>query len=104
MVWYGSPEYNARLKAAAKRIALDIILQELLVDVARLHAEPVEFLTQLHAKVHSRFQLENDKHGHEIHVQAEAANFAQEYFNTARDVLQGKSPDDGKASEAQRAA
>ena len=104
MVWYGSPEYNARLKAAAKRIALDHILQELLIEVARLHPSPVGCLNDLQAKVHGRFKLETDPHGHEMHVQAEAANFADDYFETARNVLLGKQADNGDMAHSKPAA
>ena len=85
MVWYGSPEYNARLKAAAKRIALDFILKELLVEVAKMHPSPIACLEDLQARVHSRFKLEHDPNSHEVHVQAEAASFADDYFERARD-------------------
>ena len=92
MVWYGSPEYNVRLKAAAKRIALDHILEELLIEVARLHDSPIESLNELHARVHSRFTLAGDPAHHEGHVQAEAAHFADVYFETARHSLENKAP------------
>jgi hypothetical protein len=88
MVWYGSPEYNSRLKAAAKRIALDHIAEELLIEVARLHASPLESLKELQARVHSRFILDADPNHHEIHVQVEAAHFADAYFETARNALE----------------
>lgn len=90
MVWYGSPEYNTRLKAAAKRIALDYILEELLIQVSKLHKQPIESLNELHAKVHSRFILSSDPGHHESHVQAEAARFAEEYFDAARNSIQNK--------------
>lgn len=95
MVWYGSPEYNARLKAAAKRIALDHILEELLIQVAKLHEYPIESLKELHTRVHSRFILSDEQSHHESHVQAEAAHFAEVYFETARNRLEGKAPPAG---------
>lgn len=87
MVWYGSPEYNARLKTAAKRIALDHILEELLIEVAKLHEFPIESLNALQARVHTRFDLDPDMNKHEIHVQTEAAHFAEAYFEAARKSL-----------------
>jgi hypothetical protein len=106
MVWYGSPEYNARLKAAAKRIALDHILEELLIEVARLHDSPVESLNELQARVHSRFALDANPNNHEMHVQTEAAQFTDAYFETARKSLKGigspggEQPDPGPATSA----
>jgi hypothetical protein len=88
MVAYGSPEYNARLKAAAKRIALDHILQELLIEVARSAASPVAWLNDLQARVHARFGVDADQSGNEVHVQAEAAHFADDYFEQARNGIQ----------------
>jgi len=87
MVWYGTPEYAARIKSSGKKIALDYILQELLVEVARLHASPVESLNELQAKVHARFKLEADPNSADIHVQAEASAFADDYFEKAREAV-----------------
>jgi hypothetical protein len=104
MVWYGSPEYNARLKAAAKRIALDHILHELLIEVAKQHDDPIACLNALQARVHARFKLETETQGHEIHVQAEASHYSDAYFQAARDVVEGKVPADPDAGESQSAA
>ena len=104
MVWYGSPEYNARLKTAAKRIALDHVLHELVIEVARLHASPVDCLNELQAKVHARFTLDEQSQGHELHVQAEAARYSDEYFESARDALSGKQAADGDSADSQNAA
>lgn len=95
MVWYGSHEYNARLKAAAKRIALDHILKELLIEVARLHASPTACLTELQARVHDCFRLDADPGHNEVHVQAEAAHFADEYSEMARNTLKDRGQADG---------
>ncbi len=95
MVWYGSPEYNARLKAAGKRIALDHILKELLIEVARMHSSPAACLDELQARVHNRFKLESEPGSHEVHVHAEAASYADEYFETVRATLQQENPTEG---------
>ena len=92
MVWYGTPEYAARIKTAGKKIALDYVLQELVLEVARLHASPIESLNDLQAKVHSRFRLESDPNSPEIHVQAEASAFADDFFQKARDALRQTDP------------
>ncbi len=84
MVWYGTPEYIARIKSSGKKIALDYILQELVIEVARLHAAPIESLNELQARVHARFKLEADPNSPDVHVQAEASTFADEYFEIAR--------------------
>ncbi len=88
MVWYGSPEYNARLKAAGKRIALDHILRELLIELVRMHESPGAAVDDLQARVNHRFQLENQPGTHELHVHAEAVSYANEYFEEVRAVLQ----------------
>ena len=62
-------------------------MEELLIEVAMLHESPIESLNDLQARVHRRFELEPDMNKHEMHVQTEAAHFAEEYFEAARKSL-----------------
>ena len=86
--WFGMEALSTmpELKAAGKRIALDHILRELLIEVARMHSSPGACLDELQARVHDRFKLETEPGSHEVHVHAEAANYADEYFEMAREI------------------